>query len=355
MRVVLVTNGLLYGGAERIVEAQAIDLAEQRWAVRVVATTRDGPIGEALRARGIPVDILGINSPFDARVPLALAKIINEHRAEIVHSHITVSDLANLAAHPLARRAKLVSTVHSAYVGLHPLVRRAWHAGLFAFDRVLAVSDTVRRTLPQRLKVELVRPSLIDATPKLTRAAARALLGVADDVPLILSVGRLVEVKGYDVLANAARLLKTPRARVLVIGEGPERAKLEALGALELLGSRDDAGDLLAAADVVVSPSRSEGFPQAPLHAMAAGVPVVATRAGGTPEVVLDGETGVLVPIEDPAALSAAIDRLLADRALAERLGRAGKARLESARLTKRAMLARMRAIYEELTTSPSK
>jgi glycosyltransferase involved in cell wall biosynthesis len=345
----LVTNGLLYGGAERIVEAIAVDLYQQRYAVRVVATTRDGEIGESLRARGIPVDVLNIKNAFDVRVALELSKIVRHHRAQIVHSHLTVSDLANAAAHPLSFGTAMVSTVHSAYVGLNPIVRRAWHAALFAFHRVIAVSETVRESLPRALKTVIVRPSLIDATPGIDRAAARARLGIADEVPLVLSVGRLVEVKGYDVLAEAAKYLRTANVRVVVIGEGPMRAGLEKTGGLELIGSRADAGELMAAADVVVSPSRSEGFPQAPLHAMAAGVAVVATRAGGTPEVVIDGETGVLVAPENPRALAEGIDRLLSDRALAKRFGLAGKARLVDAGLTKSAMLTRMRTIYREL------
>jgi glycosyltransferase involved in cell wall biosynthesis len=102
----------------------------------------------------------------------------------------------------------------------------------------------------------------------------------------------------------------------------------------------------MIAADVVVSSSRSEGFPQAPLHAMAAGIPVVATRVGGTPEVVVGEETGVLVPAEDPRALAAAIDRVLEDRSLARRLGVAGRERLQTAGLTKAAMIDRTLSIY---------
>jgi glycosyltransferase involved in cell wall biosynthesis len=240
--------------------------------------------------------------------------------------------------------------VHSAYVGLNALVRRAWHASLYAFDRVLAVSEVVRSSLPRSLRVEIVRPSLVDVeTPAIDRAKARKKLGVEEHTPLVIGLGRLVPVKGFDVLANAAPLLQTKDARVLVIGDGPERERLEREPKLELLGSLDDAGELLAAADVVVSPSRSEGFPQAPLHAMAAAVPVVATRVGGTPEVVADRETGVLVDSEDPSALAAAIDLLLGDREHAKALGAAGKRRLTEAGLTKRAMLDGTRAIYEQM------
>lgn len=349
MRVALVTNGLLYGGAERIVEAIALDLHARGDQVRVIATTRDGPIGDALRGTGITVDVLKIRSAYDARVAVELGKILRAHRAELVHSHLTVSDLASLLAHPLARDAKLVSTVHSVYVGLNPWLRRAWHAGLFAFDEVIAVSEVVRASLPRRLKTTLVKPSLIDPEARADRSAARARLDIAEDVPLVLAVGRLAHVKGFDVLMNAAAALTTPNAKVIVIGDGEARAGLREHRSFTLIGARDDAGALLAAADVVACPSRSEGFPQVPLHAMAAGVPVVATRVGGTPEVVEDGVTGLLVPSEDPAALASAIDRLLADRALAEMLGKNGRERLQAQGLTKAAMLERTRAVYRRL------
>lgn len=351
MRIVLVTNGLRYGGAERIVQAIAEDLAEHGDAVRVVATTRDGEIGEALRQKNIPVDVLGIRHAYDARVPMKLAKIIRAHKADVVHSHITVSDLANAAAHVLARDAKIASTVHSTYVGLSDTVRRAWHASLFLFHRVTVVSEAVKASLPHLLNTTLIKPSLVDHAP-LDRANARKKLGIDQATPLVMAVGRLAHVKGFDVLARAADQIQIqiPNARIVIIGDGEERDALaRAQPLLELLGSRDDAGALLAAADVAVMPSRSEGFPQVPLHAMAAGVPVVATDVGGMKEIVVDGVTGTLVPSEDPSALASAINALLADRQKAMALGAAGNTRLNTEGLTRTAMLRKIRALYESM------
>jgi glycosyltransferase involved in cell wall biosynthesis len=117
---------------------------------------------------------------------------------------------------------------------------------------------------------------------------------------------------------------------------------------LELIGPRPDAGDLMAAADVIVCPSRTEGFPQTPLQAMFASVPVVATAVGGTIEIV-DDRVGVLVPAEDPTALGDAIRALLADRTRARELGRRGRARIFEAGFTVEAMCARHETIYREL------
>jgi glycosyltransferase involved in cell wall biosynthesis len=124
--------------------------------------------------------------------------------------------------------------------------------------------------------------------------------------------------------------------RLLIAGDGPERprlvseiARLGLDGAVELLGTRGDVHELLAAADVFVLSSESEGMPMSVLEAMAAGLPVVASAVGGVPEVVRDGETGALVPPRDPVALAEAIRLLVADPALRQRFGDAGRRRVE--------------------------
>lgn len=135
---------------------------------------------------------------------------------------------------------------------------------------------------------------------------------------IALAVGALVDHKDHRTLAMAAKELSG--CRVLVAGEGPLRGELEAIGGLELLGQRADVPALLARASVFVHPSKEEGLGQSALEAMRAGVPVVATRAGGLPESV--GERGLLVPPQDPQALAAAIARVLSgggrDPALAQ-------------------------------------
>ena len=123
--------------------------------------------------------------------------------------------------------------------------------------------------------------------------------------------------------AAPAILERFPNARFVVVGDGPLRAKLEARAAglpFEFTGPRDDVPDLLAGFDVFAFPSRFEGLCLAVIEAQAAGVPVVATPVGGIRETVVDGETGLLVPVGDPAALARAVCRVLEDRALAERL-----------------------------------
>jgi glycosyltransferase involved in cell wall biosynthesis len=353
MRVVLVTNGLGYGGAERIVEALAIDLAERGHGVAVVATTRGGPIRDNLEAKRVPVSVLHIASAVDARVPAALADIARARRADVIHSHLAVADIATAVAAPFAR-ARTVSTVHNTGVELSRARRFAWRCALGAFDRVLCVGEAVRRSLPLDVDATVVPCSLAGARPpRLSRKEARSALGVPDEAELVLGVGRLSRVKGFDVLARALGLLD-PTPRCIVIGEGEERPALEG-GPLELPGAREDAADLLAAADLVVCPSRSEGLPQIQLLAMQSGVPLVATAVGGAAELVASGETGILVPPEDPRALADAMRRLLSDRPARERLAAGARDRFAERGWTREAMIAAHERIYRELLDARSK
>jgi glycosyltransferase involved in cell wall biosynthesis len=152
----------------------------------------------------------------------------------------------------------------------------------------------------------------------------------------LLSVGRLREPKDFTTLVRAVATCEPGSVRLLVAGDGPDRpgltteiARLGLDGAVELLGTRDDVDQLLAAADLFVLSSRSEGMPMSVLEAMAAGVPVIASAVGGIPELVRDGETGALVPPGDPDRLGGAIRRLAGDPALRQRYGEAGRARAE--------------------------
>jgi glycosyltransferase involved in cell wall biosynthesis len=151
---------------------------------------------------------------------------------------------------------------------------------------------------------------------------------------LIVTGARLSADKGINVLIEAAHRVveQHPGARFIVFGAGPEKHHLEQLiqmndlgHAFALAGFNDSLDQLLPNADIMALPSLTEGLPNIVLEASAAGVPVVATAVGGTPEAVVDGETGLLVAAEDPVALADAINKLLADPARRERMGRAGR------------------------------
>jgi glycosyltransferase involved in cell wall biosynthesis len=209
------------------------------------------------------------------------------------------------------------------------LQMRLWRRWRGAFDVVLANSAMVARSLA----ANGVGPVGV-AHGGVRLGPPRGPLG---DPPVAVFTGRLVRKKGADVLLRAfARVRRElPEARLVVVGDGPERRGLERLaralglgGAVTMCGrlSRDDAADRLEGAWVQVVPSRyQEPFGIVILEAMARGTVVVASRAGGIPEIVRDGETGLLVPPGDEEALAGALLAVLGDRALAERLGRAGR------------------------------
>jgi len=171
------------------------------------------------------------------------------------------------------------------------------------------------------------------------RDEARARLGLDADAVVIVGLGRLVPIKGFDLLVRALPIVvsQVPSARVLLVGEGAERAHLEAIAAslgvascLRLTGETTDVAPYLAAADVVTVPSRNEGMGRVIVEAMALGRPVVATAVGGIPDVVTDGECGRLVEPEDVDALAGALIELGRDPALRRKLGEAAVQRAEA-------------------------
>jgi glycosyltransferase involved in cell wall biosynthesis len=171
--------------------------------------------------------------------------------------------------------------------------------------------------------------------------------------PVVLTLARLDRQKGLPVLLHAASLV--PDAVFVIAGEGPERPALEALrteldleGRVQLLGQRDDVSELLARCDLFVLPSLFEGLPLSLLEAMAAGKPVIATAIAGTLEAVTDGETGLLAPPGDAAALASRIRRFLADRDFAARVALAGQIHVRQ-HFSPERMTGEVQALYLEV------
>jgi glycosyltransferase involved in cell wall biosynthesis len=201
--------------------------------------------------------------------------------------------------------------------------------------------------------VDLSRFRPVDAA---TRRAVREALGIEWDVPVVICVARFDPVKGVDVLIDAWREIAStiPQAMLLLVGDGPLREalaqRIRANGlntSVRFLGYRSDVEAVLRAADLCVVPSRSEGFSLAALEAMATGLPVVATGVGGLPEVVKDGETGVLVEPENPPALAKAVIRLLADPTLRSEVAAAALASARGYDID--ASCARLETLYHQL------
>ena len=212
-------------------------------------------------------------------------------------------------------------------------------------DRVICVSEAVRRTVLEREKIDAARTRVIRnglcpvAGDSDADASARKELGIGDGQPvvgMVANFNRAVKGVSYFIDAVPAILREVPTARFLLVGRGKEEASLrdqaKRLGvdaAVIFAGFRQDIGRFYRAMDLSVLTSLSEGLSITLLESMSFGLPVVATMVGGNPEVVIDGRTGYLVPARDPAAVVERIVRLLKDRTLRLRMGAEGKRRVE--------------------------
>jgi glycosyltransferase involved in cell wall biosynthesis len=288
-------------------------------------------------------------SPLDDLVSLAkMVRFIRQIKPDVVHTHMAkAGTVGRLAAHMCGVRL-IVHTYHGhVFHGyFSPTKTRVFLTieralGLLT-DRVIVVGDGQREEIASYgvaarqklvaipLGLELVQ--FLDAEQ--VRGQLRRELGIAPDVPLIGIVARLVPIKAHEVFFLAAKRVRAalPRAQFVVIGDGERRAELETLAAemglsdaVRFLGWRSDLKRVYADLDVVALSSRNEGSPVALIEALASARPVVSTAVGGVAEVVLDGETGLLVPPGDPAAFAESLVKLLNERHLAERLGLAGR------------------------------
>ncbi len=279
----------------------------------------------------------------------SLVRLMRTFRPHVVHTHTSKAGAVGRLAATVCRVPVVVHTYHGHVFDAYfsPLKTRLVVAAERLLARgasaLVAVTARVRRDVLARgiggdSKVVVVSLGL-DLDPLLAaparRGELRGELGLAADTPIVGIVARLVAVKAHEVFLQAARAIAPVRPDVvfLVVGDGERRAELEGaaraagLGArVRFLGWRADLDRLYADLDVVVLTSKIAGSPVALSEAMAAGRPVVSTRAGGVEDVVTDGETGVIVPVGDAPAVARAILDLIEDPARAARLGAAGRA-----------------------------
>jgi glycosyltransferase involved in cell wall biosynthesis len=362
-----VLHTLGVGGAEVLAARMARSL---RGEFRFVFACLDelGTLGVQLRSEGFAVEVLGRRPGVDVRCVVRLAALIRRERALVVHAHQYTPFFYSALARRLGRGPSVLFTEHGRHFPDYPRPKRivANRLLLGHRDRVVGVGGAVREALirnegipPDRVEVVYNGVDLtpfIEAAGAAGRERARRELGLGPDALVISMVARLDALKDH---ATAIRALGRvagghPDAYLVLIGEGPERdpiveeVRRRGLdGRVRLLGLRTDVARLLPAADLALLTSVSEGIPLTLIEAMAAGLPVVATRVGGVGEVVAEGVTGRLAASGDDAALADAILQLAADPALRDRLGRAGRERA-AALFSEAPMNATYRRIYEE-------
>jgi glycosyltransferase involved in cell wall biosynthesis len=237
------------------------------------------------------------------------------------------------------------------------------------FPKVIAVSNYLRQELiasglaPHRVVTvhNAIDPDVLVSAACVDRRKVRAELGIGPDAPVVLTVGRLNPEKGHRYLLESVQLAcrHIPGLRVLVVGEGPLRAKLEANTrslhldvVVSFLDWRDDVASLMATSDLFVLPSTRESFGLVILEALALGVPVIATRVGGVPEIIQTGETGILVEPRNPEALADAMIWALTNPTQAGQLARQGQAVVRQ-RFSVEEMTKATNRVYHEVVSSP--
>ncbi len=301
----------------------------------------EGAVAQLLRAAGVRVVDLGMGRGGRVQPMVSLWRLLCAERPQILHTWMFHANVPGRVLGRLAGVPVVISSERT--MGQEGQARRLLNRATAPLaDRITCVSATVAEHARTVLRLPAAKLVVIPNGIDLADFPAPAEQGAhpAPERLRIGYVGRLAPVKGVDVLVEAAAQLAAqadlPPWELRLIGDGELRAPLEqqiaahGLGErVRLLGARDDIPAQLAELELFVLPSRWEGMPNAALEAMAAGLPVVATRTGGTPEVVADGATGLLVAPESAAALAGALRRLLLDAELRRRLGAAGRARVQ--------------------------
>lgn len=338
-RVVHVDTERTWGGGQRQLVALALGMQRRGMPSWVAARPRT-QLAAALAGEGMPV--VGLEPAFEWD-PVAVGRLrglLRSVGADVVHAHAAHA-VATAALASLGTETRLLVSRRVAL----PLRRNPASRWKYARSaRFIAVSERVRGTLcaggiaPERVCV--VR-SGVDLGRPVPRASAETLaaLGVTPGRALVVMVSSLIpphkDPETFLLALAAAREAGAP-VQALLVGDGPLAGKVERLrrrlgleGVVHLTGFRRDAVELLAAADLAVLSSRDEGLGTTLLDAMAAGVPVVATAAGGVTEIVRDGVDGLLVPVGDGRALGAAMARVLRDGGLSAALAAAGRRRVQ--------------------------
>jgi len=355
MRVVHVHRIRGIGGSERHLLTLLPALAKRGVDVSFVGLDDPAGVLEPFYAElSVPYERLRAPRDLDPALAVRLPRLVRSLRPDVVHTHLVHADVYGA----VTPGAGLVSTKHNPDPFRAGSFRHVERLLARRATRVIAISEAVRRFSVEQVglpaaKVEVVHYGL-DELPGAW--GENPPLGL--DGPVLLAVCRLAPQKGLDTAVRA--LASIPDARLLVLGEGPDRESLTALAAslgvsdrLLLPGRVGDVASLYRRADLVVHPARWEGFGLAMLEAMLAGKPVVAARAGSAPELVVDGETGFLFPVDDPEALAEAVTSLLGDRDRSEQMGRAGLDRAR-AEFSVARMAARTIAVYERARSARS-
>ncbi len=375
MRVLLMLSSMAMGGAERNIAALLPHLsaiAGVQLTLGTLNTRRDSPLAGLIAQSGVPRFDMGARRLIDRQAWRRYTDFLRRERIDLVHSQDQDTNIYNA----LSRRLLGIPSVMTRHVMFEPFTNLKTRlraqlvliAARYGADRVIAVSEAVRQQFARQARLPLERIETVyngielqKFATRARRAEIRAALGWAQEAPVAIMVAVLRSGKGHEVLLEAVPQLRqrVPNVQIMLVGDGEARALLERMIApysdvVHLLGQRMDVPELLGASDVLVLPSWSEALPTVLIEAGAASLPCVATDVGGTREIVVDGETGYVIPAGDSAALAERLAELLTDSARARTMGQAALRRVSSL-FTLPQQAERTVAVYERVLASRRK
>jgi N-acetyl-alpha-D-glucosaminyl L-malate synthase BshA len=368
-----------YGGSGVVASELALSLAERGHTVHLFShqvpprlARASGPVVMHV-SQGLPYPLFS-STPHDLAITSSILRVHRDEGLDILHAHYALPHavsavLARSAAEGDARRhaPRVVTTLHGTditIVGSDPSYAPLTQYLLAASDAATAVSESLARDTARHFCLERM-PCSIEVIPNFVdteRFAPQSTPSSQEDrPPLALHVSNFRPVKRVPWLVEAfARASQGSQAQLVLVGDGPDQsAACETARRLRLgrrvrfLGERDALPELLAPADVFLLTSTEESFGLSALEALSCGVPVVATAVGGVPEVVRDGETGLLAPADDQELFAERLATLLLDRRRAREMGRAARADV-LARFARDPIVARYEALYRRVLASRS-
>ena len=355
-----------FGGVERHILSIVKHLDRSRYLPHLACLVREARLAQLARELEVPVTLVPMPSRLAVRsARQTLTSIIRDENIDLVH---TFGLRSNLVAGPLARRLgrRWVARVPNLNYTDYGDPLRGWIFHLLnnhllsKADAVQVVSTPLKEYLaslrrpPARMELIQNGIELPEPADRETRRQARQFYGLGEEQVVIGSLGRVTSIKGYDLLLYSLADLPSG-CTIIIAGEGPEMSRLHQMAQVlglaahfRLVGFVEDARFFLAACDIYVQPSRSEGLPHALLEGMAMSLPVVATAVGGIGDVIRDGEDGMLVPPGDRATLTERLMELSRDEQMREAFGRRARQRVEQVGAAS-VMTRRLEQLYDDL------
>jgi L-malate glycosyltransferase len=360
----------LWAGAEVHLATLLISLARIPGLDVSTVLFNDGRLAEELRNAGIRVTIIREAGNTSAKILTELVKHFRDNTYDVIHTHKPKDNVLGAVAGKLCCIPKIVRTVHGSpepFGGLHFVKNNLYEffngvTNRHIVNKLIAVSSNICTVLSNKFgfdKIACIHNGIdLDRVQvKRDKWDKRTELHLDQRDYLIGTVGRLTPVKGHEKLLKAVSILshENHRIKLLVVGDGPLKEKLEHLAIqlgiekdVVLVGHQEDIYDFINAMDVFVLPSLHEGIPMVLLEALALERPVVASRAGGIPEVIEHRVSGLLVSPGDVQELAQNLLALFNDKPFAESMGKAGRRRVEE-QFTARLMAQRTAEVYQTL------